>query len=217
MLTHKQGDGRFDDPERLIGIVYAAADLRTCLLELLRSWPPADAAGSVLTDIEPPEDEDEAEQAEFDRTLASALLKSPSVPEKIYERNAVFARTETPLQLVDLLDSTTQLQLEADPDVAQELRCHNFLQFDVGVLTAREEFRPVTQSVTNAVLRSTLYTESARGLFSLSRHDGKSIYAIFQDGKYDDALSEWNIAEGGPLTPDHPTLVEVAGALGLTP
>ncbi len=170
----------------------------------------------MLTDIEAPEEPGDAEAAETDQLVATYLLNEARVPDKLYERDVVYAVTATPLELLDLTDFQTMLKLETDADIQLEMRSHGFTQLDIGAITARQEFRPVTQAITNAVVRGSLRNENLQGLHSLSRHDAQPIYAIFQDGRYDDHLRLSSKAPVEvPLTADNTTLIEVATELHL--
>jgi hypothetical protein len=118
VLAEYQGAGRFDDPERLIAVLYGAPTLRTCLLEFLLPWKGAPGAGAVLGAIPEPTDEEEAVDAARDRALAIA---SRRVPPMLYERVAVHVRADPTLALLDLHSVAVRERLALAPAVAHEL------------------------------------------------------------------------------------------------
>ena len=185
-----QGKGRFDDPERLVGVLYGAIDLRTCLLELLRAWPEAPAAAAVLGRIPPAVEPEDDVDAKSDAAIGAASKRRP-VPPWIFQRDGIYVRAvSAPLQLLELRDVTTLERLGADQDVAREMVCCGYLQFDRGTLLAPVQHRRVTQAVTGAVLRGSFVSERFDGMTADGRHGG-DVYLIFQGPGYDPAIEEF--------------------------
>jgi RES domain len=158
-----QGAGRFDDPERLIAVLYGAPALRTCLLEFLFRWKAAPSAGAVLGVIPEPTDEEEAVDAARDHALA---IESRRVPPMLYDRVAVHVGADPALALLDLHSVAVRERLGLAPAVAHELRYRGFAQLDRGALLAPQ--RALTQTVTGAVLRGDIIS-SVDGLFAVAK------------------------------------------------
>ena len=152
VLPEFQGDGRFDDPEHLVAVIYGAPERRTCLTELLRSWPETPATATILNNIPAPQLPEDEVDAAVDRAIAAASKRRP-VPPFVYDRDIIYAAATRLLTLLDLTDVTTLQQLEGDVGVAREMVCCGYAQFDRGTLLAPVQHRRLTQAVTNAVLR----------------------------------------------------------------
>ncbi len=204
-----QGDGRFDDPEHLVAVLYAAPTIDTCLLELLRQWPAASNAAIAAGVPEPilPED---ALDADVDVKIAAASRRR-RIPPYIYERDAVYGESASPLTLLDLTDVITMQRLERDPGVEREMACCGYSQMDRGALLAPIQHRRLTQAITNAVLRGVFADEHFDGVRADSRHGGE-LYGVFLGGGYDPKL---NATQQQPLTAQHPALQSVAATLDL--
>jgi len=146
-----QGAGRFDDPERLVSMLYGALTLKTCLLEfILASKTPA-SLPKFQNVIPEPTNDAEAVDAERDRLIAVApRLVRPD----LYKRDAVFVRAAPPLTLLDLRDVAVRDRLYGSRDVEREVSCWGFRQLDLGALLSPR--RPLTQAVVHAVLNETL-------------------------------------------------------------
>ena len=66
-----QGASRFDDPERLVAVLYGAPTIRTCLLEFLLPWSRSLRPRLILRYLpSATEEEEEAEDAANDRRIA---------------------------------------------------------------------------------------------------------------------------------------------------
>ena len=211
VLPKYQGDGRFDDPQHLVGVLYCASTVETCLLELLRQWPEAPDAAAILGKIPPPELPEDVDDAKADRQLAEAS-KHRIIPSFIFDKDVVQARSVNgDLTLLDLRHVSTMRRLETDPDVAREMACYSYRQFDRGTLLAPVEHRRLTQSVSNAVLRGVFLDERFDGLQVDGRHGG-DVYVVFIGAGYEPALKALSRMQ---LTPHNVDLQKVATTLGL--
>jgi len=204
-----QGDGRFDDPEHLVAVLYAAPTIETCLLELLRQWPGGSNA-AIVGGIPEPNLPEDALDAGIDVKIAAASRRR-RIPPYIYERDAVYAVAASPLTLLDLTDVITMQRLERDPGVGREMRCCGYSQMDRGALLAPIQFRRLTQAITNGVLRGVFADEHFNGVRADSRHGG-DLYGVFLGGGYEPKL---HATQQQPLTAHDPALRSVAATLDL--
>ena len=203
-----QGDGRFDDPQKLVAVLYGAPTLRTCLLELMLPVQVADAARAVLTAVSEPTDELEA----ADRINDLRIAEMPRiVPPSLYQRVAVLVSAPSQLKLIDLRSLAMRQRIEALPQVAIELRKYNFPQLDRSALLSQR--RPLTQAITRSVLHGDV-GDDVDGIFSESRISGEAC-AIFLGGGHNPELQI--IGERKALTSEDPDVAAVARELGLQP
>ena len=203
-----QGAGRFDDPERLVSILYGAPVLRTCLLEFMLPWAPASGAPTVLQAIPEPTNDEEAIDAARDLRIAAEPRR---VPKSLYERVAVRVNVEPALALLDLRDVGAREQLAQNAGVSRELQRWGLTQLDRGALLSPH--RALTQAITGAVLRGGALLSPVDGLFAESRHAG-DIVAVFVGEPFAPRVE---IVEIALLTPLHDEIVTVAEELGLVP
>jgi len=202
-----QGAGRFDDPERLVPMLYGSSSLRTCLLEFMLPWAPAFEASAILGNIPQPTSDDEAIDADRDRRIAAEPRR---VPPSLYERVAVHIRAEPALALIDLREVAVRERLANVEAIAQEMRARGFAQLDRGALLSPH--RPLTQAITGAVVRGTLFPR-VDGLFVESRHAG-DVVVVFAGEPFAPRL---DIVAGEPLTPSSREVITTASELGLVP
>jgi hypothetical protein len=207
VLAEYQGAGRFDDPERLVAVLYGAPTLRTCLLEFLLPWKAAPGAGVILDAIPEPTNEAEAIDAARDHALA---IESRRVPPMLYERVAVQVHADPALALLDLRIVAVRERLARAPAVTHELRCWGFAQLDRGALLAPQ--RALTQTDTGVVLRGDIISP-VDGLFAESRHDD-DVVAVFVGGLYAPQLA---VVVSETLTPTQSSVILAANELGLAP
>lgn len=200
-----QGAGRFDDPERLVPMLYGSPSLRTCLFEFMLPWAPAPNVSEILAHIPQPTSEDEAMDADRDGRIAA---EPPRVPPSLYERIAIHVRAEPTLTLLDLRDVVVRNGLAGVAAIAQELRARGFAQLDRGALLSPH--RPLTQAVVGAVVRGMLFPR-VDGLFVESRHAG-DVIVVFADEPFAPRLA---IVASEPLTPFSREVI--ASELGLVP
>jgi len=202
-----QGAGRFDDPERLVPMLYGSPLLRTCLLEFMLPWAPGSEASAILARIPQPTSEDETIDADRDRRIAA---EPRHVPTSLYERIAIHVRAEPMLTLLDLRDVAVRESLAGAGAIAQELHARGFAQLDRGALLSPH--RPLTQAVVGAVVRGTLFPR-VDGLFVESRHAG-DVIVVFADEPFAPRLA---IVASEPLTPSSREVITAASELGLFP
>lgn len=202
-----QGAGRFDDPERLVAVLYGAPTIRTCLLEFLLPWSRSPEARLILGSIPSPTEEEEAEDAANDRRIAKEQWQ---VPTTLYERTAIRVVAEPSIDLLDLREIAVRNLVGATEAVVRELRAAGFSQLDRGALLSPH--RALTQCVTGAVLRGHLSNEAIDGMRVESRHAG-DVVAIFYGDPYRPSLQ---IAESVPLTKQHPEVIAIAEELELS-
>ncbi len=72
-----QGAGRFDDPTRLVGVLYSADGLRTCLLELIAAWVESPELKEIQQRIPAPTTAEEERDAARDREIANSPRRVP--------------------------------------------------------------------------------------------------------------------------------------------
>jgi len=199
-----QGAGRFDDPTRLVGVLYSADGRRTCLLELIAAWAESPELKEIQQRIPAPTTAEEERDAARDREIANSPRR---VPPRLYERVYLSFAVDPPLEICDLLDVATRTHLARDLTIACELRRYDFTELDKGAILSPH--RPLTQAITQAIIRS---AEGA-GIRSESRHDGH-VFNFFVGDRFQPQFVPTMNPER--LTAEHPDLLSVAADLGLT-
>jgi len=202
-----QGAGRFDDPERLVPVLYGAPSLRTCLLEFLLPWSRSPQARAIVLSTPTPTTEEEAADAANDRKIAEDQWH---IPPSLYERVAIRVEVEPPIELLDLREVSVRNRFRTLEVIVRELRSADFSQLDRGALLSPH--RALTQAITGAVLRGQLSSETIGGLLAESRHAG-DIVVIFSGDPYKPHL---RVAEHVPLTKHNVDVISVAKELDLT-
>lgn len=201
-----QGAGRFDDPERLVPMLYGAPSLRTCLLEFLLPWSRSSQARTIVQSIPTPTTEEEADDAAHDRQIAEETWR---IPPSLYERVAILVEVEPTTELLDLREVRVRNQFRNLELIMRELRSAGFSQLDRGALLSPH--RHLTQAVTGAILRGQLSSDTIGGLLAESRHAG-DIVVIFSGEPYKPHL---RVAERVQLTKHNVDVISVAKELEL--
>ena len=202
-----QGAGRFDDPERLVPVLYGAPSLRTCLLEFLLPWSRSSQSREIVQSIPIPTTEEEEADAANDRQIAEQQWR---IPPTLYERAAIHVLAEPPISLLDLREVGVRNRFRNVDKILRELRSTGFTQLDRGALLSPN--RTLTQTITGAILRGPLSSETIGGLLAESRHAG-DIIVVFSGEPYQPHL---RIIENVSLTNDNVDVISVAKELDLS-
>jgi hypothetical protein len=201
-----QGSGRFDDPTHLLGVLYSADSLRTCLLELIAAWKDSPARRAIQRNIPDPTSEDEERDAERDRAIAEKPMR---VPPRLYERVCLSFIVDPQVDICNLLDVATRSSRAGDEGISRELRRCGFVDLDLGAILAPH--RPLTQATAHAIMRS---TNEGAGIFSASRHDG-NVVNLFVGGRFEPSLVP--ISDPQRLSDSNSDVIAAERELGLAP
>lgn len=207
-----QGDGRFDDPDRAVPILYAAEDLETCVYEIIDAMGVAEhpQAAAILRDVPVPTTPDEALDAERDYEIARRPRR---VPRSFFEREGIHVELEAgAVSLVDLRDTETRSVIAGARNVWVQLKAAGFDELDMSAVMS--DRRRLTQAITREFLIGE-FAGTAHGILSLSRRSSKPIYALFADGRF--PLEFRTVCKTMRFTAFDPLVTKVAKALGLMP
>lgn len=206
-----QGEGRFDDPGRLVPVLYGAGSLETAIYETIDAYGVIahERAAAILSAIPEPSTDQEKDDAKLDRLIASAPRR---IPPSFYGRRAVFVRPSAgELNGYDLRDVRNRRIITETTSVAAVIGSRTFEEVDVSRITSDD--RELTQAIANELIRGTL-AEYADGIVTPSRRSGE-IYAFFCDGRFPFDFQELHQTE--LFTPQLAIIRSIAQALGLVP
>jgi hypothetical protein len=208
-----QGNGRFDDPRGLVGAVYGARELRTCLYDLLEPWSAGAGAAAVFGDSSAESGSPQELDAEADRALARAS-RTRSVPKFVYERDAVIVVPHDDIELLDLERASVRERLVTNPDVAAAMRSSGLPKLDRAALLSPAASPWLTQAIAGAVMHGSSAFGRRSGGICAPTHRGEDVFVVFTGAQYEPKL---RVVLREPLNPNHRLLREVASELGLTP
>jgi hypothetical protein len=204
-----QGLGRFDDPARLVSVVYGADSLETSLYETIDSsgLVPHSAGATIRAGIPAPTTDDEEGDARIDKTIARAPARIP--PSFLRRRAVLLQHRDGPLNAYDL-DSVRNRRIIADtPTVTPILARYKYRELDRSAITSSH--RDLTQGIANEFIRGEL-VHSGDGISTLARRHG-TIYAFICDGRFPLVFQEMLNQE---LNSALPTVKAVLDDLGIT-
>lgn len=206
-----QGDGRFDDPARVVPVLYCGDTLETCVYETIDQYGVAahDDAVKVLTPTDSAEDDPEGEEdARRDRMIADRQRR---VPPAFYDRCGVQIALSHPAFAFDLTMVENRTALQNIASVATAMVQASEKELDLHAITSPR--RALTQTIAGELIRGGLSGPDIHGIMSFSRRQG-TIYALFCDGRFPVDL---HLMDQRRLTPYDDVVCRVAAALGIRP